>query len=631
MSTTFPLFKPFLAHRSVWIFLPLCLLCLACGTKKEHTAMVQQNQLPDWASDAIWYQIFPERFRNGDTSNDPTLADQQGAWPHDASEPWQIHSWTSDWYALADYEKANGHDLGHNIQRRRYGGDIQGILDALPYLEELGVNALYLNPVFTAPSSHKYDGAHYHHVDPTLGPDPVGDRALMANENPVDPATWKWTSADLLLLELVEQVHARGMHLILDGVFNHLGMTSFAFRDVQQKGRSSEFADWFTVKAWPDSATGKELDYEGWFGVRELPELREDAEGLVPPVRDYIFAATERWLKPEVDGVLREGIDGWRLDVAFCISHPFWKKWRAHVRSLNPQAYLVAEVIEPLPELLPYLEGDEFDAMMNYNFAFAVAEFLYDRSKTPSPTSFDQRMQEMIKAFGEPGLSVMQNLLDSHDSARLASQVKNGGGPAFRDWGTYFGWSQSGNPDFDTSAPGRIDTAVIKMALLLQMTCPGAPMVYYGDEAGMWGANDPDCRKPMVWPDYSYEDETLLPDGTPRPKACPVRYNAELRKWYEKLIHIRNMEIALRRGHYHALIMDDDTGLYAFERYMGDEWVVVVMNPANRLAQTELRPGAEGEWYNAIKGGRMKSAVDGSLRLELGAYEAAVLVRIEKR
>ena len=192
--------------------------------------------VPDWAKGIVWYQIFPERFWNGDPQNDPRLEDQRGAYPHDLTQPWQIHPWTSDWYELQPYEQANGKGFWHNVQRRRYGGDLQGILDRLDYLQSLGVGGLYLNPVFESPSAHKYDGATYHHVDPHFGPDPQGDRQLMAAEPPgPDPARWVWTAADRLLLQLIAEVHRRGMRIILDGVFNHMGLNSWAFRDVQQQ------------------------------------------------------------------------------------------------------------------------------------------------------------------------------------------------------------------------------------------------------------------------------------------------------------------------------------------------------------------------------------------------------------
>jgi glycosidase len=156
--------------------------------------------------------------------NDPKLKDIKGSWPQDSTSPWQIHPWTSDWYKLQPYEKKNGKDIWYNIQRRRYGGDLQGIINKLDYIQKLGCTAIYLNPIFEAPSLHKYDGASYHHVDPNFGPDPEGDRKLMLTETPDDPTTWVWTSADKLALKLIAEVHKRGMRIIFDGVFNHMGI-----------------------------------------------------------------------------------------------------------------------------------------------------------------------------------------------------------------------------------------------------------------------------------------------------------------------------------------------------------------------------------------------------------------------
>src|SRR5882762_2708477 len=192
--------------------------------------------VPAWAQHAIWYQILPERFANGDPSNDPTVESLAGGrlGGHEGDE-WHKSRWTSDWYEMQPWETANGQDKWMNIHDRRYGGDIAGIIQRLPYLKELGINAIYLNPVFDAPSHHKYDGATLHHIDPHFGPDPTGDRALMATETPEDPATWTWTAADLLVLKLIDAAHAYGMRIIFDGVFNHVGVNHWAFRDLVAK------------------------------------------------------------------------------------------------------------------------------------------------------------------------------------------------------------------------------------------------------------------------------------------------------------------------------------------------------------------------------------------------------------
>jgi hypothetical protein len=174
-----------------------------------------------WQTEAVWYQIFPERFRNGDPSNDP-IRDSLGGkeW---APESWRVRAWTSDWYARDAWEQARGDNFFWTVSERRYGGDIQGIIDKLDYLRDLGINAIYLNPVFWSGSHHKYDTYSFHHVDPYFGPDPKGDLALIASETE-DPATWKWTAADKLFLEMVAKAHERGMRVIIDGVFNHAGL-----------------------------------------------------------------------------------------------------------------------------------------------------------------------------------------------------------------------------------------------------------------------------------------------------------------------------------------------------------------------------------------------------------------------
>ncbi|MCB1048698.1 MAG: alpha-glucosidase C-terminal domain-containing protein, partial [Calditrichaeota bacterium] len=399
-------------------------------------------------------------------------------------------------------------------------------------------------------------------------------------------------SADELALNLVAQVHARGMRIIFDGVFNHMGSSSFAFQDLLQRQQDSPYADWFIVKSWRNEATGTPFDYDGWFGVESLPAFREASTGIVQGPRDYIFAAVERWMNPKGQGCAH-GIDGWRLDVAWDVGHPFWKRFRTHVKTINPQAYLTAEIVAPPEQVTPYLQGDEFDGEMNYNFAFAAAEFLFD----PGPnritaTQFDQRLRELHTRYPAGVAYVVQNLFGSHDSNRIGSHIRNRGRGNFRDWGNYFGASQAANhPDYDTRKPTEHDLRLQRLFAVLQMTSVGAPMIYYGDEVGLWGANDPDCRKPKIWPDIVYEPERTNPDGTPH-APDEVAINRDLLEYYRALIHLRNTHPALRTGSFTTLLTDDARRLFAYERRLGEERIVVVLNAGDMEARVSL-PGFE--------------------------------------
>ena len=586
---------PILVHKNSYpfVFIVVCLtLCIThtIGGYGKASAMSstlpREYRVPEWAKHVIWYQIFPDRFRNGDTTNDPTVEDIKGSWPHDYTSPWEIHPWTSDWYELQPYEKLNGKNIWFNIQRRRYGGDIQGIIDRLDYLQDLGISALYLNPVFMAPSLHKYDGSTYHHIDPTFGPDPKGDRRIIDSEKPDDPSTWQWTAADSLMLRLIRELHRREMYIIFDGVFNHMGITSWPFRDVLEKGPKSRFRDWFTITSWGDPSTGEEMAYEGWFGVRELPELREDENGIVEGPRDYIFQCTRRWMDPDGDGNPSDGIDGWRLDVAFCVRHAFWKDWRTLVKSINPYAYLTAEIIDPVDEIKPYLAGDEFDAVMNYNFTFACVEFFTEQVSRISPARFDSLLSELRNAFSPEVAYVMQNLLDSHDTDRIGSHIVNRDLGSFRDWSDYFNLSKpESNPTYDTRKPGDYERRIQKLMALFQMTYVGAPMIYYGDEAGMWGANDPCCRKPMVWEDLKYDDEQFRADGSRMDTPDHVTVDQKLFIHYRRLCRLRNEVKALRIGDFESMPLEGFNDVYAFRRFTENETVTIILNRGDNPAR----------------------------------------------
>ncbi|MGI9243751.1 MAG: alpha-amylase family glycosyl hydrolase, partial [Verrucomicrobiales bacterium] len=390
---------------------------------------------PGWAKDAIWYNIFPERFRNGDVSNDPSVDSLHGTWPFelDARAGWQVSPWTSDWYQPHAWESANGRGFYYNAQLRRYGGDLQGIIDKLDYLKALGVNAVYLNPVFESPSLHKYGAAMYHHIDNHFGPDPEGDARIWAQEDPARPETWRWTAADKLFLKLIAELHKRDMRIIIDGVFNHVGIPFWALQRARAEGPASDYSDWFAIKSWDDPETpGDEFDYEGWAGFRGLPLFKHGPTGPNDEVKAHFRAVVGRWMDPDGDGDPSDGIDGWRLDVAAEVPIAFWREFRSWVREINPDAYLTGEIwwedyaSYRLKNAARWLRGgDVFDSVMNYRFADATYQFFNQTNDRLSAAEFVAELERVHDDYGYDTILGIQNLLGSHDTQRLASMVEN--------------------------------------------------------------------------------------------------------------------------------------------------------------------------------------------------------------
>lgn len=605
------------------IFLLLCLLSSNIFSQ-ENQKLNKEFSVPDWAKRVVWYQIFPERFYNGDTNNDPTLSSIKGSWPHDSQSDWQIHPWTSDWYELQPYEKKNGKDIWFNIQRRRYGGDLQGIINKLDYLKDLGIGAIYLNPVFEAPSSHKYDGATYHHIDPHFGPDPKADKKLILTEIPDDPSTWVWTEADKLFLKLIEEVHRREMKIIIDGVFNHMGLNSWAFKDVFEKQKESKYKDWFSIKSWKDE--GK-FDYEGWFGVHELPELREDQNGIVEGPKDYIFNITRRWMDPNGDGNPDDGIDGWRLDVAFCVKHQFWKDWRKLVKSINPNSYITAEIIDSPEANLDYLQGDEFDAVMNYNFLFSTAEFFIDNKSKISASQFIKDLDYLRNLYYEEVSYSMQNLLGSHDTQRVLSHILNRDKYKIRNWGETFEKWKGSNPDYNVSKHGKYEKDIFKLMLIFQMTYVGAPYIYYGDEVGMWGANDPCCRKPMVWENQQYQPESLLPNQSSKSNPDLVEVDLEIFNHYKKLIAIRNKFSVLQTGKFETLLVDDEKDLIVFRRFDEINEIIIVINRSAKQATLKLNVTHNEFYTDLLNNNKLLHIEDKTILIDTEPFGGNILLK----
>lgn len=579
------------------------------------------ENVPDWAKDVVWYQIFPERFRNGNPSNDPTLSDIK----EPGIKNWKIREWGSDWYAMDDWEKENYKSVFQSIFQRRYGGDLEGVIEKLDYLKSLGISAIYINPVFRAPSLHKYDGSTFHHIDETFGPDPEGDRKLLESTHETgDPSTWVWTSADKALLKLIQEAHKRDMKVIIDGVFNHSGRYFFAFEDILKNGKNSPYKNWYTIKKW-DSSNPDGFVYKAWFGVHSLPEFKRDDVTLNREYKDYLFNITKRWMAP--NGNVQDGIDGWRLDVAFCIPHGFWKEWRRHVKGINPNAYLTAEVVTIDNT---FVKGDEFDAMMNYPFAFCVVEYFVDKKNKIAPSVFDRRLEHLRNSYPEAINYVMQNLMSSHDSPRLRTLIVN---PDlnYRNWETHFGKSKiENNPNYRIDRGSETDRRTQKLIAIFQMTYLGAPMIYNGDEVGMTGANDPDCRKPMLWDDIQYQDETTHPvkGKTLTPEKNIV--DKDLLDHYKKVIKIRNENPALRRGNYKTLLTDDEKDLFAFRRvYQNNEIIVIFNNSEDERQATMGLVGEDGtKFEDLLNRGPKVEIARGKLKVQVKPKWACILRKI---
>ena len=538
----------------------------------------QENQrVPDWAKKAIWYQIFPERFCNGDISNDPQPQDLKGGWPYELPADWKISDWTGDWYELQSWEKNWSKDFYKVAGTRRYGGDLLGVINKLDYLSELGITAIYFNPLFESPSLHKYDATMYRHIDNNFGPNPQLDEKIWNSEIPDNPTTWRWTSADSLFLKLIKEAHKRGIKIIIDGVFNHVGATFWAFEDVKRNGKNSKYKDWFYVESWDNPQTDEnEFKYRGWYGVKDLPELKENENGLIEPVKLHIFNIVRRWGDPNGDGNPEDGIDGWRLDVADMVNIEFWKEFRKEVKRINPNAYLVGEVWwedwgkNKMFNASKWLQGDAFDAVMNYRFARAVKRFIADRKLGISARGFIDSLENQYRDYNWQNILVMMNLLDSHDTERLASIVVN------PDHYYDHNANPQQNPDWKVRKPNETEKQKQKLMITLQMTLPGAPMIYYGDEAGMWGGDDPDDRKPMLWRELKYKAETHHPFGKRR-EPDEVKFDDTLFNFYKRLISIRKNSDALSIGNV-EFIRTGNPNVLAFTREYGKEKFLIILN-----------------------------------------------------
>lgn len=569
------------------------LFCVALGLALARQAAAQQptpstpfDAPPEWAKQAIWYQVFVERFRNGDRANDPTPANINTPPVGIVAPPgWSVTPWTHNWHQQETWAKKTGKSLQETIYLRRFGGDLQGLLDKLDYLQELGVNALFLNPINDASSLHKYDARYYHHVDVNFGPDPAGDNAIIARENPADVATWQWTSADRLFLKLVDEVHRRGMKIILDYSWNHTGTLFWAWQDVLANQAKSPYKDWYEIQSFDDPETPEsEFKYSGWAGVRDLPEIkkvnlkskRENGrpyEGDIHPgPKQHIFDVARRWLAPNGDP--SKGIDGFRLDVADQIGLEFWRDFRKVVRAVQPDAYLVGEIWwEKWPDQLmnpvPYTKGDMFDAVMFYQvyrparYFFAKTDFDIDAKQLQDSLNFQW------KRLSVPVRQAMMNVSSSHDAPRLLTCFGNPNKYKFQA-------NTHENPAYHVGKPTEETFRRLRLYLVHLFTTIGAPQIWNGEEMGMWGADDPHCRKPLWWPDYTFAPEVHAKGPKGARATYKVGFNRAHFEFYKKLIALRKSNPALQSENFSFL---PTTGkILAYKRWDKSDTLWVVFN-----------------------------------------------------
>ncbi len=441
---------------------------------------------PDWVKQAVFYQIFPDRFAKSDPPNGVKFCRQPGGgWQPEQLEPW---------------------DAPPTLQGYK-GGNLWGVIEKLDYLQDLGINAIYFTPIFQSACNHRYHTHDYYQVDPILG----GNEAFMT---------------------LLDAAHQREIKVVLDGVFNHASRGFFFFNDILENGPNSPWVDWFLIEDWPLSAYdgSKPANYTSWANNRSLPKFNH----ANPAVREYIMQIAEYWLQ--------QGIDGWRLDVPYCVETPgFWQEFRQRVKAINPDAYIVGEVWKDSRQ---WLDGTQFDGVMNYLFTGPTIAFTAgDRVKMelvehheyfPYPAldapGYAQKITDLLNLYPWEIQLTQLNLLDSHDTARLLTICGD-------------------------------DLATIELATVLLMTSVGAPSIYYGDEVGLPGGDDPDCRRAFP------------------PKD---QWNQAVLHQHKQLIRIRRNHPALQTGKYE--VIGSEGMVYVFARTLPEETIIVAINAGTESA-----------------------------------------------
>lgn len=501
---------------------------------------------PDWAKGAVMYQIYTDRFCNGDPSND-VLTNEYCY----IGEP--VHR-VEDW----------GRYPAQMDVREFYGGDLQGVLDKMDYLQELGVEVIYFNPLFVSPSNHKYDIQDYDYIDPHLGKIvsdegellPDGQRENRFASRYIDRVTNKANleASNEMFAQVVAEAHRRGMRVILDGVFNHCGSFN-KWMDRERIYENAEgydkgayvsadspyrnYFDFHNQAAWPYNNS-----YDGWWGHDTLPKLNyEGSQELM----DYVLHVAKKWVSPPYN------VDGWRLDVAADLGHSqefnhhFWQEFRKAVKEANPEAIILAEHYGNTRD---WLQGNEWDTVMNYDaFMEPITWFLCGVEKHSDEfrgdllgnyDAFKGAMNYHMSRFLRPSIDVSMNELSNHDHSRFLTRTNRKVG-RLHTMGA------------DAADQG-VDKGIFRQAVVFQMTWPGAPTIYYGDEAGVCGWTDPDNRRTYPW---GHEDKELI-------------------QFHKDMIRIHKSYEALKSGS--VLYLHGGHKILCYGRFTDNKQVVVIMN-----------------------------------------------------
>ena len=545
---------------------------LGCSNEiqKEYDfCIVPGFHTPDWAKGAVIYQIFTDRFYNGDKTND--VLDREYSYIDDYSV--QVKEWNK-------YPAAMG-------VREFYGGDLQGVLDKMDYLEKLGIQAIYFNPLFVSPSNHKYDIQDYDNIDPHYGVItedegellPEGEKSNIKASRYISRVTRKENldASNALFAKLVEEAHRRGIRVIIDGVFNHCGSFNkwldkekiYQGREGYQDGayisKDSPYHSFFHFyenedRKWPDNGS-----YDGWWGHDTLPKLNYEGS---KKLEEYILDIGKKWVSAPYN------VDGWRLDVAADLgyspeyNHEFWKKFRKSVKDANPQAVILAE---HYGDSYDWLSGGEWDTVMNYDaFMEPVTWFLtgmekhsdqYREDMLGNADNFFGAMHHNMSRMGGQPVSISMNELSNHDHSRFLTRTNH-----------RVARLANAGPE---AAGENIDKAVFMEAVVIQMTWPGAPTIYYGDEAGVCGWTDPDNRRTYPW---GREDKELIDfhrDVIKMHKSCEV----------------------LMSGSYKQLL--SEYNLISYARFNRDDAVIVIINNSPEERRTKVPVWEAGLPYNS--------------------------------